>query len=276
MHCLVTGHKGFLGRRLSAALIDFGHSVTGLDTPAGQPIDLRDAPAITDCIMAARPEVIFHLGGVSGPMLLNDAPGQVLAINGHGTLNVIEAAGRAGVRRLIFASSVAAHQRVGGRPGSLYAVSKTLGEQLVAWAGSTMETTSIRIGSVFGPGRATANPLHQMIAEGLATGVVPYPAGNMEPSIEVGDCARLFAGLADAARMAPHYDAVRYCVSYRAAAETISAAVGAQAHPTALEESFLYDTTFDVEPLARDSGSGPPPSFSDAIGQLVQTVREAA
>lgn len=275
MHCLITGHEGFLGRRLGAALIALGHTVTGLDRPAGQPIDLREGHAVADCVMAARPQVIFHLGGVSGPMLLNDAPDQILAINGHGTLNVIEAARQANVRRLIFASSVAAHQRVGepGRPGSVYAVSKSLGEQLVAWAGSTMETTSVRIGSVFGPGRSTANPVHQMIAEGLATGLVPYPSGNMEPSIEVGDCARLLAGLAGAKRLEPHYDAVRYSVSYLEAAETVSAQLGAQPLSTTREESFLYDAPFDVVPLARDADCGAAPSFPEAITQLVQAMR---
>jgi UDP-glucose 4-epimerase len=83
-------------------------------------------------------------------------------VNGHGVVQVLEAARRAGVRRVIFAASAAAYgdgaelpkrEDMTPRPLSPYAIAKVQGEQYLRVYASLhgMETVSLRYFNVFGP-----------------------------------------------------------------------------------------------------------------------------
>jgi UDP-glucose 4-epimerase len=117
MRCLVLGGGGFMGSHLSRALLAHGHAVRILERPNLRPVEVlperKDldwqegdflnaddvGQAVTDC------EVIFHLISTTLPKTSNDNPVYDVESNLIGTLQMLEAARRAGVRKVIFASS---------------------------------------------------------------------------------------------------------------------------------------------------------------------------
>ncbi|MGA7135130.1 MAG: GDP-mannose 4,6-dehydratase [Mycobacterium sp.] len=158
MRTLVTGAAGFIGSTLVDRLLEEGRQVTGVDNlSAGSPVaNLRSAhrhggrgrftfvaadvrqPALSDIIARSNPDVVFHLAAqidvrrsVGDPQ--HDARNNVL-----GTINLLEASGRARVPRIVYAASGGSRY---GAPADLpttedtavdplspYAVSKVAGE----------------------------------------------------------------------------------------------------------------------------------------------------
>lgn len=101
---LVTGAAGFVGRRLSAALIGVGAQVSVVDLPSPyfsrlgkafpqlKPhiLDLRDETAVQELVARIRPDYVFHLAavGVTDPFLPLDL---ALAVNLNGAINLFQA-----------------------------------------------------------------------------------------------------------------------------------------------------------------------------------------
>lgn len=161
---LITGANGRLGRILRPDLIEAGWHVRSLvHRPPTEPLGDVVVGSVTDLsLMEAACEGVdgvVHLGGLSGSG--SEWPAY-LDTNINGTWTVLEAARRAGVRRVALASSnhaVGYVRRAPGelpahlqpRPDSLYGVSKAAGEALGAFYADEhgLETTSLRIGSCF-------------------------------------------------------------------------------------------------------------------------------
>jgi uronate dehydrogenase len=135
---LITGAAGRIGGMLRPRLMASGRILRLLDVaemtagPGEEVIraDVTDMTAVTAA--CAGSWAVIHLAGISG-----EAPWeQVAAANIHGTYVVLEAARRAGVRRVIFASS---NHAVGFTPraafpaaDTYYGVSKAAGEALAS------------------------------------------------------------------------------------------------------------------------------------------------
>jgi hypothetical protein len=67
--------------------------------------DVRDEPALISVMAGVRPDVVFHVAAQRDPGLAERAVHQTVTTNVLGTRNVIAAAGRAGVPRIVFAST---------------------------------------------------------------------------------------------------------------------------------------------------------------------------
>jgi UDP-glucose 4-epimerase len=111
---LVTGGRGFLGRRVSASLAERGHEVASLDNgfrsygalpPGVEQIDadVRDADAVTAAVRGR--DAVVHLAAVQGTGNFYEIPEVVLDVNVRGVLHVAEACAAEGVGRLFFSSS---------------------------------------------------------------------------------------------------------------------------------------------------------------------------
>lgn len=171
---LVTGGAGFIGSNLVAALAGRGEGVRALDNlVTGRwsnlegiegverlTADVRDADAVKRACEGV--EVVFHEAALcSVPGSLED-PVEYDRVNVGGTVTVLEAARRAGVRRVVFATSAAVYgddprvpktEEMPVAPKSPYALNKYVGERYLKLYAEAhgLETVGLRYFNVFGP-----------------------------------------------------------------------------------------------------------------------------
>ena len=117
MKALVSGGAGFIGSNIVRLLLQEGHQVVVLDNlSSGYRVnldglksvdfferDIRDADAVAKAIEGI--EVIFHLAASVGNTRSIEHPLIDSDINIMGTLQILEAARRVGVRKVVFSSS---------------------------------------------------------------------------------------------------------------------------------------------------------------------------
>lgn len=173
--CLVTGGAGFIGSHLARHLLDDGHKVRVLDNlSTGRRENMADFAADFEFIhgdicdaqtvqrAVAGAEVVFHLAARSSVPRSIDFPVEAHAANATGTMNLLEAARAAGVRRFVYSSSSSAYgdtpalpKREDMRPQPLspYAVSKLAAEHYCSVYAHVygLQTVSLRYFNVFGP-----------------------------------------------------------------------------------------------------------------------------
>jgi nucleoside-diphosphate-sugar epimerase len=175
VNVLVTGGAGFIGSNLVGALAGDGHPVrvlddlsTGrkenLDGVAGNVEvvlgDVRDRALVRGALDGV--EVVFHLAALPSVARSVADPRASHEVNVDGTLNVLLAAGDAGVRRLVYASSSSVygdtpvlpkHEEMPVSPRSPYAAAKLAGEAYCRAFSHVypLETVCLRFFNVFGP-----------------------------------------------------------------------------------------------------------------------------
>jgi UDP-glucose 4-epimerase len=173
MRYLVTGGAGFIGSHISRELLERGHSVRvfdnfssgkrdnlhGLDVEIVEG-DLRDADAVAQAVKGM--DVIFHEAAfVSVPESM-EKPQECFDVNVTGTSGLFESARRAGVRRVVVASSAAVYgdseayplsEDTPLRQLSPYAVSKRVDELYAElFTGQFgLEVVALRYFNVYGP-----------------------------------------------------------------------------------------------------------------------------
>jgi GDP-4-dehydro-6-deoxy-D-mannose reductase len=102
MKTLVTGTEGFVGPYLIGELLSKGYEVTGTfkdeiktKLPAEVKkvhLDILDLSDVKKAFEKAKPDVIFHLAGISNVKFSIDNPEITMKINVEGTKNILEAA----------------------------------------------------------------------------------------------------------------------------------------------------------------------------------------
>ena len=171
MRALVTGGAGFIGSTLVDRLLVDGHEVAVVDDLSSGHVrnpdallhvmDVRD-PALAEIAERWRPEVVCHLAAQISVRRSVADPVADAKVNIEGTVNVLEAARRAGARKIVYASSVAVYGRpavipVPGDaptdPRSPYAASKLGGELYLATYRALygFEYTTLVLANVYGP-----------------------------------------------------------------------------------------------------------------------------
>jgi UDP-glucose 4-epimerase len=170
---LVTGGAGFIGTHVAQALVDRGQQVRILDDlstshPARLPPaadlavgDIVDL-ATVEAAMAGVGRVVHLAARRTVPRSFAD-PAGTDRVNRAGTAIVLDAARRAGVRRVVFASSSSVYGDASAMPTpedtppnpmSPYAASKLAGERLCRDAAHDgVDTVCLRYFNVYGPGQ---------------------------------------------------------------------------------------------------------------------------
>jgi nucleoside-diphosphate-sugar epimerase len=186
MKVLVTGGTGFVGAHLVRRLLSRDHQVMGLDKNpglfdeelrskgatllAGSVTDPRDVErAVEGC------ELVYHLASPFGDIMQPDSVYWDIEVNG--TRNVLEAAARHRVRRVVHCSTQGVHGIITDPPGDeespmaprdYYCYSKVEGEKVCReFIAKGMDVVIVRPTSVYGPGDIRGwLKLYQMVAKG--------------------------------------------------------------------------------------------------------------
>ncbi len=174
MNVLVTGGAGFVGSHVVDHLLDDGHAVTVVDdlsagraemvSPrAGLEVcDIRSAD-LAAVVAAAAPAAVVHLAAQAAVSRSVADPLFDASVNFIGTINLLEAACRVGVRTVVYTSTggagygdtdvVPTPENHPTYPTSPYGVSKIAAERYVeCWAGLIgARAVVLRLANVYGP-----------------------------------------------------------------------------------------------------------------------------
>jgi nucleoside-diphosphate-sugar epimerase len=170
----VTGGSGKLGRAVVQALRDEGNEVLVLDrvaSPGGTRVDLSDYGQTVDALLGVQDrheglDAIVHLAAIPAPGIVPDA--ETFRNNMLTTFNVFQGAKRAGIRRIVYASSetvlglpfdtpppyIPVDEEYDTRPESVYSMVKRLEEDMaktfVRWD-AALSITALRFSNVMAP-----------------------------------------------------------------------------------------------------------------------------
>jgi UDP-glucose 4-epimerase len=177
---LVTGGAGALGRQVVARLLDDGADVVVLDPaevaqPGRREVavvgDVRDVDSVEQVLRTHGVDRIAHLAGLVGGIVNRD-PDRAIAVNVVGTMNVLEAASRAGLGHVVVISSKAVVGPLDGRyvhphydlvpddiarrPDNVYGLTKLALEQVAERHAirTGLAVTALRFATMYGPGKA--------------------------------------------------------------------------------------------------------------------------
>lgn len=215
---LITGIGGFVGPYLAVHLRSLGIDCVGLSqggSADGHPvglgnvpvhnIDLRDRAILREFVLREKPGLVFHLAAMSHvPTSLAD-PETTFDTNVAGTFNLLEAVRRMSLPcRVLFVSTGNLYGDIDSpdegfsessavRPGSPYASSKLMGEQLARsyYEDFAVEVVIARPFNHTGPGQAPSFACPEF-ARAIAAGIVSRTpvhlrTGPLEPLRDIGD-----------------------------------------------------------------------------------------
>jgi UDP-glucose 4-epimerase len=178
---VVTGGAGFIGSTLVRNLVGRGqvkvidNLLTGKaanldevrDRVQFHHADIRNYEAI--CPLIAGADTVFHLAAIPSVPRSIDNPVPSHQVNIDGTFNVLQAASKGGVRRVVYAASSSAYgntatlpkvESMRPEPLSPYAVQKLVGELYASVFTSCfgLETVALRFFNVYGPRQDPGSP----------------------------------------------------------------------------------------------------------------------
>ncbi|MFO0741821.1 MAG: SDR family oxidoreductase [Labilithrix sp.] len=188
MRALVTGGAGFIGSHIAQRLVGEGHEVTVLDNlftghrrnieaiGAGVRFvegDVRSLATVEECAHGC--DVVFHQAAIVSVPFSVERPQESHDVNIQGTLNVLQAARAAKVRRVVLASSAAVygeeptlpkHEGMRPEPIAPYGVEKLTSEHYLAtWSKLFgVESVALRYFNVFGPRQDPRSPYSGVIS----------------------------------------------------------------------------------------------------------------
>jgi UDP-glucuronate 4-epimerase len=195
MKILITGGAGFIGSHLAERYLAKNHEVLVLDNfdtfydPAIKRLnveaalthpryrlvegDIRDAECVESTIASFGPNLIVHLAARAGVRPSIELPLLYQDVNVGGTQVILEAARKADVRRIVFASSSSVYGNDSKvpfsekdpvmHPVSPYAATKRAGELLgyTYWHLHQIEFCALRFFTVYGPRQRPEMAIHK-------------------------------------------------------------------------------------------------------------------
>ncbi len=203
----LTGATGFVGEAILERLVADGRTVRALTRSAAgaERLAAAGAEAVHGDILdqaslraaMATCDVAYHVAGLNGFCLPD--PSQLMRMNVTGTVNVVQAAAAAGVRRIVYTSSAATIGEMHGTVGredsphrgsflSHYEHSKWQAERdaFAAAAAADVELVSVNPASVQGPGRTRGTA---KLLLGYLNGTLRAVIDSRMSIVDIADCA---------------------------------------------------------------------------------------
>jgi nucleoside-diphosphate-sugar epimerase len=214
MRVLVTGHRGYIGSVVAAVLRNAGCDVVGWDSDLYGDCDFGRIRGHVPCFDSDLRDVEFtdllsfdaviHLAGLSDSVGADPDPALLNEVNYEATIRLAECCHRAGVDRLVFASSCSVYGRGGAgeldengavQPLTRYARSKLAAERdLLVQGDSALTKVVLRLATVYGvsPRLRLDLAVNDFVGSAVTTGrVVLRTAGAAwRPFVHVEDVAR--------------------------------------------------------------------------------------
>lgn len=209
---LVTGSSGFIGSHVALLVSAEGQNTRRLVrsfTGVGNEMlgDLADLFSLR--LACEGVDTVFHCAGYAHAFSTQGKAEEMRhwQINFEGTRNLLEAAGEAGVKHLVFLSSVKAmgepgnacvDEAYGAPPNTAYGLSKLAAEQVVLEAGKryNMHVVNLRLSMVYGAGgRGNLERMARLVKRGFFP---PLPeTGNHRSLVHVHDVVGAMRLVAD-------------------------------------------------------------------------------
>ena len=237
---LVTGATGFVGSHVAEALLQAGYEVRCgardpnhprwlADIPAEVvPLDLEKMPDLSRALQGV--DTVVHAAGITRARREEDYD----RVNAAGTRRLADAAQKAGVRRFVQISSLAARGPDGmNYPASAYGWSKKKAEANLRSFSGEMETIILRPTAVYGPRDTDLLPLFKMARRGWLT--VPSGPGLLQPVYVRDVAAAVLAAVRTtnpASGPLPIAEPVSY--SWKQVVQTLETAVGREVRPVCI------------------------------------------
>jgi UDP-glucuronate 4-epimerase len=307
---LVTGALGCIGAWVVRNLVQSGIPTTILDVGGSDHRlrlllsdteiaqvrlmrgDITDLAAVESAIATAEATHIVHLAALQVPFCKAD-PTAGAMVNVVGTVNMFEAARRAGISRLVYASSVAVYGQsedyaeglLGDdaplKPRTHYGVYKQANEGTarVYWLDNGISSIGLRPYTVYGPGRdqgLTSGPTKAMAAAAFGR---PYhiPFSGRQGLQLADDAAKLFIHAARAPLTGAAVFNLRGSV---VAMEEIIAAIEAAAPAAKGQITFAgtplpFPAELDDAGLRATLGAPPHTPLAEGVAQTIAIFNEA-
>ena len=305
---LVTGGAGFIGSHLVEALAAAGRTVrvfdnldTGLESnlayisPAPEFVrgSVTDPGALAKAVAGC--EVVFHLAALASVAKSVEDPPLSHAVCATGTLNVLDAARKAGVRRVVYAASASAYGGASDPAGqgedtplcalSPYAAAKLAGEYYAEAFAATfgLETVRLRFFNVFGPRQRPDSPYSGVIAifaALLAAGRTPTVHGDGLQSrdfVYVADVAKALTLAAETPGVSGRVYNVGtgQCVTLLQLIDVLNKLLGTSAVPVhgAARAGDVRDSRAKIDRIRRDLGYEPGVAFEEGLRRTLEWAR---
>jgi len=275
---IVTGGAGFVGSAIVRALLARGVEVRVLALPRESTDNLRGLSVevvrgdILDRETAeasvAGADTLFHTAAVYQAWTLDPTP--MYRVNSSGTFNMLEAARRAGVERVVYTASIVSLGRP--PPGGLadedtpyeawdldfpYSRSKFLSRELAEdFARWGLDVRVVCPGIVLGPGDITPTPSGKLIIQTLSGGPPIYIDGGAS-YVDVRDAAEAHVLAAERGARGRRYVATRHNLTALEFMQAVDDAVGRKRRYVKVPEAFARAVVNGMDQLARRTGKEP-------------------
>jgi len=299
MRILVTGGSGFIGSHVVDALRAEGYRVKVIDVrPPHRPdvewemVDLLNASEVDGALRGA--DAVFHLAAKADVNDVFAQPVESVALNVVGTVNVLEAVRKAGVGRIVLASTVWVYTATTASDVDedtlldlqtdrhLYVTTKVASEMMCRdyWNLFGVPFTVLRYGIPYGPRMRARTVIGAFVQRALAGEpvVIDGDGAQERAFVYVGDLARAHVLALDptAAGRTYNLEGAEY-VSVRRVAETVQRLVG----PLKIEKRSSRPGDYTVKHVsAQRAGEElawkPEVSFEDGMVRTIDWFKTAS